>query len=248
VPTVLLLRHARTTANVAGTLAGRADGVGLDPGGREQAARLAERLAPLPLAAVVSSPLQRCLETLAPLLAAPTTARIPRPSPVLDERLGECHYGDWTGRALKDLAKEPLWRTVQYHPSAARFPGSDGESLAQMQSRAVAAIREHDAAVARDHGEGALWLAVSHGDVIKAILADALGVHLDAFQRIVVDTASISVVRYTPLRPFVVRSNDTGADLQALVPRGRRGRRRARSAGSASDATVGGETGAIGTA
>jgi probable phosphomutase (TIGR03848 family) len=164
----------------------------------------------------------------------------------MDDRLGECRYGDWTGRSLKELAKEPLWRVVQQHPAAARFPGPHGESLAEMQLRAVSAVREHDAVVAREHGDGALWLAVSHGDVIKAILADALGMHLDAFQRIVVDTASVSVVRYTPLRPFVLRSNDTDGDLRPLIPHGGR-RRRARSRASASDATVGGETGAADT-
>src|SRR5690348_5152417 len=121
-----------------------------------------------------------------------------------DDRLGECHYGEWTGQELKKLVKDPLWKVVQAHPSAATFPG--GEALRETQARAVAAIREHNKSLGAD----ATWVAVTHGDVIKAVLADALGMHLDLFQRNVVDPCSVSVVRYTELRPFVTRMNDTG--------------------------------------
>ena len=131
-----------------------------------------------------------------------------------DDRLGEARYGDWTGRTIKELVKEPLWRVVQQHPSAAVFPGPEGEGLAQTQARAVAAVRSWNATL----GPDAVWLACSHGDVIKAILADALGLHLDQFQRIVVDPASVSVVTYTETRPFVVRVNDTGGDVSAPDP------------------------------
>ena len=127
-----------------------------------------------------------------------------------------------TGRGrvgeLKELSKEPLWRVVQAHPSAAVFP--DGEGLAGMQARAVAAVRRHDARIAAEHGPRAVWLACSHGDVIKSVLADALACHLDNFQRIVVDPCSISVVHYTETRPFVVRVNDLGGDVADLVPPG----------------------------
>jgi probable phosphomutase (TIGR03848 family) len=220
--------------------------VGLDETGQEQARRLGERLAPVPVAAVVTSPLQRCVETAAALVAVPGPKGAARPEPVVDERLGECRYGDWTGRPLKELAKDPLWRVVQAHPSAVTFPGSEGESMPDMQHRAVSAVRQHDAEVAAAHGEDAVWVAVSHGDVIKALLADALGMHLDAFQRIVVDPCSVSVVRYTPLRPFAIRLNDTGGDLSGLAPPPRRGRRRTstRRAVTSSDAVVGGSTGA----
>ena len=105
---------------------------------------------------------------------------------------------------------------VQVHPSAAVFP--DGEGLAGMQARAVAAVRHHDARIAAEHGPRAVWLVCSHGDVIKSILADALASHLDNFQRIVVDPCSISVVHYTETRPFVVRVNDLGGDVAGLVP------------------------------
>jgi probable phosphomutase (TIGR03848 family) len=154
-----------------------------------------------------------------------------------DDRLGEARYGDWTGRALKELVKEPLWKVVQQHPSAAVFPGAEGEGLAQTQARAVAAVREWNAKL----GPEAVWLACSHGDVIKAVLADALGLHLDAFQRIVVDPASISVVSYTETRPFVLRVNDSGGDVGALIPPPKKGRRRRKAD---SDAVVGGGAGA----
>jgi probable phosphomutase (TIGR03848 family) len=255
VPTVLLVRHGRTTANAGGVLAGWTPGIGLDETGRAQAEALALRMGVLPLAAVVSSPLQRCRETAAALVAVPgpgtgpraASARrrpAPRPEPVIDDRLGECRYGDWTGRSIKELSRDPLWRVVQAHPSAVTFPGPQGESMPDMQHRAVSAVREHDAAVAAAHGDDALWVAVSHGDVIKALLADALGMHLDAFQRIVVDPCSVSVVRYTALRPFALRVNDTGGDLAGLAPPPRRGGRRRRAASS--DAVVGGSTGVPG--
>jgi probable phosphomutase (TIGR03848 family) len=137
-------------------------------------------------------------------------------TPVTEPGLSEVDYGTWTGSELKVLAKEDLWKVVQAHPSAAVFP--EGEGLAAMQARAVAAIRKHDAAISAEHGPRAVWLACSHGDPIKSVLADALAVHLDNFQRIVVDTCSISVISYTPTRPFVGRVNDVGGDVASLIP------------------------------
>jgi probable phosphomutase (TIGR03848 family) len=236
VPTLLLVRHGRSTANTAGVLAGRSEGVSLDDRGRTQASDLAGRMAPLPIASIVSSPIQRCLETAQALreVPGPRGRYRTRPEIVTDARLSEVDYGDWTNRKLSDLAREPLWRVVQGQPSAVTFPA--GESLRAMQARAVDAVREHDDRVRDQAGESAIWVAVSHGDVIKALLADALGLHLDGFQRIVVDPCSVSVVRYGSMRPFVVRTNDTGADLAPLVPPARRRRPRA-------DAVVGGGAG-----
>ena len=228
--TVILLRHGRTTANTGGVLAGWTPGVQLDETGQAQVRAVGERLAKVPLAAVVSSPLERCRQTVGAVVAGREL------EPRTDDRLGEARYGDWTGRSIKELVKEPLWKVVQQHPSAAVFPGPEGEGLAQTQARAVAAVREWNAYL----GPDAVWLACSHGDVIKAILADALGLHLDSFQRIVVDPASISAVTYTDTRPFVARINDTGGDVSALVPPPRKGRRRKAS----SDAVVGGGAGA----
>ena len=228
--TVILLRHGRTTANAGGILAGWTPGVQLDESGTDQVQAVGERLARVPLTAIVSSPLERCRQT-ADAVAAGRDLAVQT-----DDRLGEARYGDWTGRTIKELSKEPLWKVVQQHPSAAVFPGPEGEGLAQTQARAVAAVRDWNATL----GPDAVWLACSHGDVIKAILADALGLHLDQFQRIVVDPASISVVTYTDTRPFVVRSNDTGGDVSALIPPARKRRRGKRS----SDAVVGGGAGA----
>ncbi|TXR56622.1 histidine phosphatase family protein [Quadrisphaera setariae] len=215
-PVLLLVRHGRTAANTGGVLAGRTPGVTLDETGRAQVAALAQRLAPLPLVRVVASPLERCQETAAALLAVPGPDGAPRPELVTDEGLSECDYGDWTGRPIAELLKEPLWGAVQAHPSSVVFPG--GEPMRMVQQRALDVVRRIDAEVAAEHGPDAVWAAVSHGDVIKAVLADALGVHLDGFQRIVVDPASVSVVRYTPLRPFAVRTNDTGGDVTSLLP------------------------------
>lgn len=223
-PLVFLVRHGRTQANASGILAGWTPGVHLDEQGEAQAKAAAERLSPVRLAAIVSSPLERTVQT------AEALALGQRRPPVveLDERLGECRYGEWTNRPLKDLAKTPLWRTVQERPSAVTFP--DGESLPEMQARALAAVHDWNARL----GERATYAMVSHGDVIKAILADALGTHLDQFQRIVVDPASVSVVRYGSRGVQVLHVNDRGSDLSAFART--RSRRRV-------EGTVGGGSG-----
>ncbi|MPZ27678.1 MAG: MSMEG_4193 family putative phosphomutase [Micromonosporaceae bacterium] len=221
--TVLLVRHGRTAANADGGLAGRSP-VGLDETGRAQAAALAERLRAVPLAAVVTSPLPRCRQTVA--------VAVPGLAAAVEERLIECGYGDWQGRPLKQLVDDPLWPVVQQHPSAVTFPGEGGEAMAGMAARAVAAVRDWDARVTAAHGAEAVWLACSHGDVIKAVVADALGLHLDQFQRIVVDPGSVTAIRYTPVRPFLLRLGDAG-ELRFDPP----------ATGAGSDAAVGGGAG-----
>jgi probable phosphomutase (TIGR03848 family) len=213
--TLILVRHGRSTANTAGVFAGWAPGVFLDERGAAQAAALPERLADVPIAAAVSSPLERCLQTMQPLLDA-------RPGLELqtDERIGECHYGDWSGRKLAELADEPLMEVVQQHPSAAAFPG--GESMRAMQARAVDAVREWNARIDAAHGEDAAYVMCSHGDIIKSLVADALGMHLDLFQRVHVEPCSVTAIRYTRTRPFLLRLGDTG-DFGSLVPRGNGG-------------------------
>jgi 2,3-bisphosphoglycerate-dependent phosphoglycerate mutase len=207
--TVILARHGRTSANASGVLAGRTAGIGLDDVGTAQALAAAARLEGLPLAAAFTSPLDRCKETAKLLLnGSGLRARVER-------GLNECDYGDWSGRPMKELVKEDLWKVIQAHPAGVEFPG--GESMAAMSARAVAAVRAADAAVAAEHGDGAVWLAVAHGDIIKAVLADALGMHLDAFQRIVVDPGSLSVVRYTPRRSFVLAMNTQEGSLAHLA-------------------------------
>lgn len=244
--TVILLRHGRSTSNTAGLLAGRSEGVDLDEKGREQAAGLVDRIGDLPIRAVVSSPMLRCRRTIEPLAAAL------RLDPLIEDRLAEVDYGEWTGQKIADLVNEPLWRVVQAHPSAAVFPG--GEGLAQVQTRAVSAIRERDRALALEyggedggaHGNDVLWLACTHGDVIKALIADAFGMHLDSFQRVTADPGSVSVIRYTQLRPFVLHVNHTGARLAATVravtANPNESQMAPKGAMSSGDAVVGGST------
>ncbi|MGW8375676.1 histidine phosphatase family protein [Streptomyces sp. ODS28] len=238
-PTLILVRHGRSTANTEGLLAGWTPGVALDEHGRTQAEGLPERLASVPLATAVSSPLQRCRETLAPLAYARPELAVPHQ----DERIGECDYGDWSGRKLSELGEEPLMTTVQQHPSAAAFPG--GESMRGMQNRAVEAVRDWNARVAAEHGENAAYLMCSHGDIIKAIVADALGMHLDLFQRISVGPCSVTAIRYTPLRPFLLRLGDTG-ELGSLAPPEEAAGERSGEAGGAADGAAGGDGGAQG--
>ncbi|MFJ3300035.1 histidine phosphatase family protein [Streptomyces bacillaris] len=238
-PTLILVRHGRSTANTAGVLAGRTPGVLLDERGTEQAAALPARLAALGIAVAVSSPLERCRQTLRPLLEA-------RPGLAVhtEERISECDYGDWSGRKLAELSDEPLMSVVQQHPSAAAFPG--GESMRAMQARAVDAVRDWNDRVTAEHGEDATYVMCSHGDIIKSLVADALGMHLDLFQRIHVDPCSVTAIRYTRLRPFLLRVGDTG-DLTPLAPREQPAGADAVPSGAGdgtSDAAVGGGGGA----
>jgi len=203
-----VVRHGLTAAT-GNALAGRTPGIALDDRGRAQAAALAYRLATVKLDAIVSSPLERCAQT-----AAAIAERQSDPAEVtVDDRLIEVGYGDWTGQSLRKLSREPLWRVVQTHPSAVTFPGPGGETLPDIQRRGMTAVRDWNAKL----GPEAVYLICSHADVIKAILADSLGLHLDLYQRIQVDPCSLSVIRYTPLRPFVERTNDTGGSVTALI-------------------------------
>ena len=235
---VLVVRHGLTAAT--GTaLAGRTPGILLDDRGRTQAAALAQRLSPVRLDAIVASPLERCAQTAEAIAQAQDP---PNPGVQTDDRLVEVGYGDWTGQSLRKLSRDPLWRVVQAHPSAVTFPGPDGEPLADVQRRAVAAVRCWNDKL----GPEAVYLICSHADVIKAILADSLGLHLDMYQRIQVDPCSLSVIRYTPLRPFVERLNDTGGSVTTLIRTARRQSEKARAAAPAlrpGDAPVGGGAG-----
>ena len=225
--TVLLVRHGRTSANTEGILAGRTPGTHLDDVGVEQVRSLAQEIAGVRPTAVIASPLERTVQT-AELIAQAISAQ---GGPVIkvahESGLVECDYGDWTGKSLSDLAEDSLWRAVQDHPSAVKFPGESGEAMASMQSRAVASIRSWNDLL----GPEALYIAVSHGDVIKSIIADALGVHLDNFQRIVVDPGSLSVIRYSELRPFVLSVNGDGSKIHRFMNESKK---------TESDAAVGG--------
>lgn len=203
--TVHFVRHGKTPTTGA-VLPGRAKGLHLADEGRRQADAVAERLSGLKkVDAVYASPLERTRETAAPI-AKKLGLR------VTNERgLLECDFGDWTGRALKELAKLPEWSTVQRYPSGFRFP--NGESFAEMQARITGAI---GALVAR-HAGGTI-VVVSHADPIKAAVASALGTHLDLFQRIVISPCSVTSVLYGAGGPAVLGVNSVTGDLGSLQP------------------------------
>jgi len=203
---VFLVRHGQTPTTGA-TLPGRAKGLHLADKGREQAANVAERIAPLAknVAAVYASPLERTRETAAPIGKA-VGQRVKS-----NRGLLECDFGEWTGAELKALGKLPEWKQVQRYPSGFRFPG--GESFSEMQVR----INDAIAAMVRTH-PGKTVVAVSHADPIKAVVAQAMGTHLDLFQRIVVSPCSVTAILYTAEGPIVLCVNSTGRDLAALAP------------------------------
>jgi len=198
---LLLIRHGRTPANVAGILAGRMPEVFLDEIGEASAHNLAKRIATVPVCQVVTSPLERTVQTSQLVFGEKVAV-------AHEERLIECDYGLWQGRELAELAKEDLWSVVQKTPDEMVFP--DGESMLGMAERAVTAVREWDAKLVDEHGDKAIWAAVSHGDVIKAICADALGIPLRKFQRIVIEPASVSVIHYNKDSVALSKLNDTG--------------------------------------
>jgi probable phosphomutase (TIGR03848 family) len=214
---LLLLRHA-VTEHTGARLSGWLPGLHLSEEGRQQAKALAERLGPVPVDALYASPLERCQETAA-IVAEARGLKV-----ATLEDVGEVRYGDWTGRTLKELAREPLWKTVQATPSAVRFPG--GESIFEMQARAVLAVERLRA----DH-QGQTVAVCSHADVIKALACHYLGMHLDLVQRLVVSPASLTAIAFGPV-PYLVRLNDTGGNGDLAPPRRARRRRRKEAAGA----------------
>jgi probable phosphoglycerate mutase len=211
VTTVLLVRHG-LTAQTGPILSGATPGLHLDERGQEQAAVLAQRLAPVRLAAVVSSPLERCRETASAIAGAHGL------EVHLDERFGETGYGDWTGRELKTLRRDPLWKLLMATPSAVTFP--NGEAFPDVQARAVRAVRDWNARL----GPDATYVACTHADVIATIAIDALGAHFDQIHRVGFSPASVSIIRYRP-SPVVVRLNDDGSSIADLLAPPQRRRR-----------------------
>lgn len=194
--TVLLVRHATNDWLKSGRLPGRTLGVHLSQEGKQQALALGKRLAGRQVDAIYSSPLERTQET------ANAIAQYHQLDVVISEGINEVDCGDWTGRDLKELAKEPEWLLVQGRPSAMRFPG--GESPREMMTRAVDEVER----LKELHRQGTIVL-VSHSDIIKVILAHYLGMHLDLFQRLVVSPASTSSLTFTPMGARVSCMNDT---------------------------------------
>jgi probable phosphomutase (TIGR03848 family) len=192
---VLLVRHASNDYIASRRLAGRTPGVHLNNQGWVEAQAVADRLASTPLAAVFSSPLDRTLET-----AGPIADRHGVQLRTLDG-LTETDCGDWTGRSIDELSQMELWRQIQVAPSGVRFPG--GESMAEVQARIVGVVAE-----LRVLHPGQRIAVVSHSDPLKLLLAFHIGLHMDMFQRLAIDPASISELELGPVRPRLVRCND----------------------------------------
>jgi probable phosphomutase (TIGR03848 family) len=206
---VILVRHAHSTANARHVLSGRIAGVHLSESGKIQARSLSKRLGTSTIKTLRSSPLERCEETIAPWLQRNARLGTNTKLRVLyDEGLLEADYGLWSGRSLKSLSKEPLWKKVQSRPSTVTFP--DGEAMVSMQKRAMKSVE--NALLSRGRGNVIL---VSHGDVIKAIVAASLSLDLDHFQRIVVDPASISIIDYSSSTPRLILLNDSRSMIES---------------------------------
>lgn len=201
--TLLLIRHGRTDANAKGVLAGRTPGVTLDEVGISATKDLASRLVTVDIARVIASPLERTLETAEILFGKQVDI-------ATEDRLLECDYGDWQGAKLSELAVHELWPVVQQRPDEMIFP--NGESMNDMSGRACQAVREWDARLTAEHGDKVVWAAVSHGDIIKAICADAMGLPLRKFQSLLIEPASVSVIHYSESGSAVSKLNDTGSD------------------------------------
>jgi len=201
---IVLLRHAHSVANEKNLLAGRTAGISLSKTGKEQAKDLISRLGTIQFDEVAISPLQRCRETIDPWLASTgAKSRI-----VVDESVSEVDYGSWSGKTLSSLRRKAQWKIVQDFPSQMTFP--EGESLLEMQGRALSGFYRLNAV----KGKGPRLL-VSHGDVIKSIVAHCLGMHLDQFQRLVIEPASLTIIDTDSGTSRLVRFNDAKGFLSS---------------------------------
>lgn len=207
---LILIRHAHSEANAAGILSGRLPNVHLSEKGLAQAENLAVRLGQFPVSNLRISPMERCFETISPWINSILLPANPKFEPIIDEELTEVNYGSWSGKKLTVLSKNKLWRTVQESPSRMYFPG--GEGIAQMQSRVMKSV--HESISVKRKGAAVI---VSHGDVIKSIVASALGMHLDEFQRIIIDPASVSILDYSTTKPRVLLLNDSRSVVTDLL-------------------------------
>ena len=207
---LVLIRHAHSEANAAGILSGRLPDVHLSEKGLEQSEKLPVRLGNFPVASLRISPMERCFETISPWINSIVLPNNPKFEPVIDQELTEVDYGSWSGKKLAVLSRNKMWKTVQESPSRMYFPG--GEGIAQMQSRAMSSV--HQAVLSKAKGSAVI---VSHGDVIKSIVASALGMHLDEFQRIVIDPASISILDFSTTKPRTLLLNDSRSVVTELL-------------------------------
>lgn len=200
---ILLIRHAVNDYVKTGKLAGRTPGVHLNEDGQAQAKALGERLADTKLHQLISSPIERTIETAEAVQAHHTHLEIQ-----LNEQIGEVDYGDWQGASIASLRKRKMWDVIQEYPSRAYFP--NGEAMRDVQVRAVNEIER----LVQAHPSDTIAI-FSHADLIKMVVAHYLGMHLDVFQRIVISPASITGIMLGHSRPFISTMNDT-AHVQAL--------------------------------
>jgi probable phosphomutase (TIGR03848 family) len=207
---LVLIRHAHSESNAAGVLSGRIPNVHLSAKGVKQSEQLSQRLGSFPVAQMRISPMERCFETVSPWINEFVLATNPKFEPMIDPMLNEVDYGDWSGKRLATLSRKKEWKTVQESPSRMYFPG--GEGIAAMQARVMKSV--HEVASMPD---SKVAVFVSHGDVIKSIVASALGMHLDEFQRIIIDPASVSVIEYNSVKPRILLVNDTRAVVTDLL-------------------------------
>lgn len=207
---LVLIRHAHSESNAAGVLSGRIPNVHLSAKGVKQSKQLSQRLGSFPIAQMRISPMERCFETVSPWINEFVLATNPKFEPLIDPMLNEVDYGDWSGKRLATLSRKKEWKTVQESPSRMYFPG--GEGIAAMQARVMKSV--HEVASLPD---SKVAVFVSHGDVIKSIVASALGMHLDEFQRIIIDPASVSVIEYNSVKPRILLVNDTRAVVTDLL-------------------------------
>jgi probable phosphoglycerate mutase len=207
---LVLIRHAHSESNAAGVLSGRIPNVHLSAKGVKQSEQLSHRLGSFPIAQMRISPMERCFETVSPWINEFVLATNPKFEPIIDAMLNEVDYGDWSGKRLATLSRKKEWKTVQESPSRMYFPG--GEGIAAMQARVMKSV--HEVASLPD---SKVAVFVSHGDVIKSIVASALGMHLDEFQRIIIDPASVSVIEYNSVKPRILLVNDTRAVVTDLL-------------------------------
>ena len=205
---IILLRHAHSIANESGILAGQLPGISLSKKGSQQAIDLVDRIGKVSFDSIRMSPMQRCQETLAPWLESAHSNGLKRF--ILDEKLIEMNYGSWSGKKLNSLAKQPLWKIIQKTPSKVQFP--QGERMTAMQKRAVASIEE--AVLEKSKGT---HLFVSHGDVIKAMVASLLKMKLDNFQSLVIDPASITMLEYDGDNARLILFNDNLTHLEGSL-------------------------------
>ena len=205
---LVFIRHAHSTANDAGILSGQLPGISLSKKGKKQAQELVERLGASSFDSIRVSPMQRCEETIAPWINSRYSRGMK--SYQIDESLIEMNYGTWSGRKLSSLSREKLWKEIQERPSTVQFP--QGERMKAMQKRALMSISD-----ALEEKKNGTHLFVSHGDVLKALVASLLKMKLDDFQSLVIDPASVTVIDFDGNKSRLLAFNDSHSPIAPMT-------------------------------